>query len=143
MRTDVMNKLFAVGAALGPAVTAQLAAEGLTPARVGLVNRIRQHGPMSQRALSDELGCTPRNITGLVDAVEALGLVQRKADPRDRRAVLVALTAAGEHAAAAWEQRAVDMAARLLAEVPDDDVERLMMTLDIVLSRLREEYADR
>jgi DNA-binding MarR family transcriptional regulator len=45
------------------------------------------------------LGVTPRNVTGLIDGLEELGLVERVADPRDRRATIVRLTTAGEAAA--------------------------------------------
>ena len=47
------------------------------------------------RALADELGLTPRNITDAVDALESEGLVRRTAHPTDRRATLVELTDAG------------------------------------------------
>jgi DNA-binding MarR family transcriptional regulator len=46
--------------------------------------------------LSDELGVTARNVTGLVDALQRDGLVERLPYPNDRRAVLVRLTPAGE-----------------------------------------------
>jgi DNA-binding MarR family transcriptional regulator len=42
------------------------------------------------------LGVTPRNVTGLVDSLEAGGLVERIPDPADRRATIVRVTPAGE-----------------------------------------------
>jgi len=42
------------------------------------------------------LGVTPRNVTGLVDGLEALGLAERLPDPTDRRAVIARLTPAGK-----------------------------------------------
>ncbi|MEN3610618.1 MarR family transcriptional regulator [Plantactinospora sp. ZYX-F-223] len=42
--------------------------------------------------LSQALKCTPRNVTGLVDALEAAGFVARSAHPTDRRATVVSLT---------------------------------------------------
>ena len=47
------------------------------------------------RALADELGLTPRNITDAVDALEGEGLVRRTAHPTDRRATLVELDGRG------------------------------------------------
>jgi DNA-binding MarR family transcriptional regulator len=46
------------------------------------------------------LGVSPRNVTGLVDGLEAQGLAERVADPTDRRAVIARLTPAGEAKAA-------------------------------------------
>lgn len=45
--------------------------------------------------LADSLEVTPRNITGLVDHLERANLVERVADPEDRRSVLARLTPAG------------------------------------------------
>jgi DNA-binding MarR family transcriptional regulator len=46
--------------------------------------------------IAEWLGVTPRNVTGLVDALEAQGLVERVPDPHDRRAVIARLTPTGE-----------------------------------------------
>ena len=47
--------------------------------------------------LSERLQIAPRTTTVVVDALEARGLVRRRADPGDRRATLVEVT---EHGAA-------------------------------------------
>jgi DNA-binding MarR family transcriptional regulator len=59
---------------------------------------IHQCGPAGTQLhqIASWLGVTPRNITGLVDALEAQGLVERVADPQDRRAVIARLTPSGE-----------------------------------------------
>jgi DNA-binding MarR family transcriptional regulator len=45
--------------------------------------------------LSDHLRIAPRSATEVVDALEARGLVQRRPDPGDRRAILVEVTEHG------------------------------------------------
>ena len=45
-----------------------------------------------------ECGVGAHSITDIVDALERDGLAERRADPTDRRAKLVALTGAGESA---------------------------------------------
>src|SRR5271156_6123630 len=69
--------------------------DGLSYARLRLLEDLHCQGPQKMRALADELGLTPRNITDAVDALEAEGLVRRTAHPTDRRATLVELTDAG------------------------------------------------
>lgn len=49
----------------------------------------------SQRELSDVLGLDPSNVVSLIDDLEEIDLVQRTADPQDRRARLVRATSAG------------------------------------------------
>jgi hypothetical protein len=55
---------------------------------------------MTQRQLSQVLRCTPRNVTGLLDALETAGLVARGRHPSDRPATLVHLTDEGTTLAA-------------------------------------------
>lgn len=46
-------------------------------------------GPQTARAIANETGLTPASITALLDRLEARGLLSRKADPNDRRKVVV------------------------------------------------------
>jgi len=72
-----------------------LARRGLTRSRASIVWLVALHGPMTQRALADALRVSPRNITGLIDALVATGFVRRDPHPTDRRATLVVLTDQG------------------------------------------------
>ncbi|MEV6796376.1 MarR family transcriptional regulator [Streptomyces sp. NPDC051320] len=47
------------------------------------------------RALARKLKCEPSNVTGIVDRLEARGLVERRPDPADRRVKLAAATDRG------------------------------------------------
>lgn len=72
---------------------AAVAAEfGLTPLQARSVLQLEEPQPM--RALADYLACEPSNVTGLVDRLEAAGLVERVAGD-DRRVKLVQLTGKG------------------------------------------------
>ena len=65
----------------------------LTVQQVGLLRMLDE--PVSMRAFAEELSCDPSNVTGLVDRVERLGLVDRIPDPDDRRIRMLTLTAKG------------------------------------------------
>jgi DNA-binding MarR family transcriptional regulator len=47
------------------------------------------------RRLADTLSCDASNVTGLVDRLEARGLVQRQPSSEDRRVKVLQLTPAG------------------------------------------------
>lgn len=49
----------------------------------------------TQRELAEFLSLDPSQIVPLVDALEARGLVERVADPQDRRSKIISCTAAG------------------------------------------------
>ncbi len=64
-----------------------------------LVQLHRHPEGMTSRQLTRELLVTAGNVTGLVDRLEALGLVERRPVPEDRRAMRVALTGRGRRVA--------------------------------------------
>ena len=90
-------------------------------------------GPVRLGTLSEHLRIAPRSATEVVDTLAAAGLVERRPDPADRRATLVALTARGTEVTgairAARAAEADDFFARL------DDADRA--TLTEILRKLR------
>lgn len=56
-----------------------------------LLSEPSAHG-MGMKELSAAVGISPAVATGIVDRLESRGWVQRRADPRDRRALLVVPT---------------------------------------------------
>jgi DNA-binding MarR family transcriptional regulator len=101
-------------------VDIQAKGEGLTMPGLRMVERLHCQGPAKMRTLADELGLTPRNVTALVDGLEADDLVVRCPHPTDRRATIVELTAGGTEAAdAVLGPRMAAMAC--LFDVLDDD----------------------
>ena len=76
------------------AYAAAAAELSLSPAQACVLGRLDERRGMG--GLAEELGCDASNITQIVARLEALGLVAREADPRDRRARLVARTSRGD-----------------------------------------------
>jgi len=68
---------------------------GMSLARFDLLSQLDVRTGIRMGALSDRLMVTTGNITGLVDELEADGLVERTPDPESRRALLVRLTPKG------------------------------------------------
>ncbi len=55
--------------------------------------------PLPMRRVAQRLKCEPSNVTGIVDRLEARGLVERRPDPADRRVKLAAPTDEGARTA--------------------------------------------
>ncbi len=72
-----------------------LAPWDITPAHLRALRMLKRHGTVRLSVLSDHLHIAPRSTTEVVDALEARGLVRRRADPGDRRATLVEVTEQG------------------------------------------------
>ncbi|MGW0701142.1 MarR family winged helix-turn-helix transcriptional regulator [Streptomyces sp. NPDC002867] len=77
-------------------LTAAAAMHGLTMTQAKMLILLRQ--PLPMRALAGRLACDASNITGLVDRLEARGLVSRHADEADRRIKNVVATEEGREA---------------------------------------------
>jgi DNA-binding MarR family transcriptional regulator len=103
-----------------------------------LVQLHRRPEGMTAGELTRELLVTAGNVTGLVDRLQALGLVERRPVPEDRRAVRVVLTGPGRRVA----RRAIPRHRRdvesLLSPLPPRDLARLRRLLGR-LSRSLEE----
>jgi len=75
---------------------AGLAELNLTPAQSRALRTISKNdSPIRMGELAATMGVVPRSATGLVDALETAGLVERSVDPANRRAILVTLTDRG------------------------------------------------
>src|SRR6202171_2142644 len=67
----------------------------LAPVQAKALHELNVEPPISMRELAERLKSDPSNVTGLIDRLEARGLVERRPDPTDRRIKGLALTTAG------------------------------------------------
>ena len=77
---------------------------GLTPSRARAVAFLARQPGASLTALAEALEVQPMSVVRVVDDLESQGLARREPDPRDRRALRLSLTPAGEAAEAqVWQ----------------------------------------
>jgi DNA-binding MarR family transcriptional regulator len=67
----------------------------LHPAQTGALVQMNPDEPVSMHALATMLHCDNSNVTGIVDRLEARGLVERRPHEHDRRIKHVVLTPLG------------------------------------------------
>jgi DNA-binding MarR family transcriptional regulator len=72
-----------------------LAPWDVAPSHSRALGVLTRHGAMRLNELSDRLHIAARSTTEVVDGLQDRGLVERRPDPQDRRATLVALTDEG------------------------------------------------
>jgi DNA-binding MarR family transcriptional regulator len=105
--------------------------------RLRLLYELHCNGPRKMADLAETLGVTPRNVTALVDALEAEALVRRTPHPTDRRVTLVEITggaAAVEDQFASFHEAIDD----LLADLSDADRRTLTRVLPRLEARIHE-----
>jgi len=121
------------------AVNDEMNSCGLSLARTKVLWRLHEQGPTRQNVLAVEFGLSPHSITDMVDALERLGLAERRPDPTDRRAKLVAITDAGEASldvANATRERLLKHIFGALSEADRETFLRLLDALDGAAQRL-------
>jgi DNA-binding MarR family transcriptional regulator len=68
---------------------------GLSPVQCHVLHLIEPGQPMPMSSLAAALSCDASNVTGLVDRLEARGLVERRPSVSDRRVKVLDLTTTG------------------------------------------------
>jgi DNA-binding MarR family transcriptional regulator len=136
---QALEKLFTLALITHQYMEQGLAVRGLSRARASVLWNLHHHGAMTQRALAEAIGVTPRNVTGLVDALEADGFVTRARHPGDRRATLVSLTGKGEATMDGLRGEYDEGAARLFEGVSKAHLEGFTATVDHLLKRIPQE----
>ena len=110
-----------------------LAPLGLSGKGFGALILLAEEGPLSQQRLGQRQGVDRTTMVAVVDELESSGFVERRRDPRDRRAYSLHATAKGRGAL----QRARDATERaeqeFLAPLPAADRRRLKQILRTLL----------
>lgn len=133
---QVFDRLLEISLLLQDDMARSFAGSGLTVARTHLLWELHRLGPSTQRRLATALQVSPRNVTGLVDALSAGGFVTREPHPTDRRATLVTLTDLGTRTMATMERDRRETAAALVVDFDETALEQFRQGLDTVTARL-------
>src|SRR3954451_2592105 len=112
---------------------AAIADVDLASAQARALHELDLERPISMRELAERLRSDPSNVTGLIDRLEARGLVERRPDPKDRRVKGLALTSAGAKMRECLFARLYS-APRSVAELSQPDQRALRDVLQRILS---------
>ena len=134
----VLDRLLEIGELFQKDMARAFEGTPLTPARTRLLWDLQHGGPSTQHALAERLEVSPRNITGLVDALEAGGYVTRSPHPSDRRATIVSLAASAQRMMRRMQREHAELSADLLGAVEPADRPAFERGVDAAVARLRE-----
>jgi DNA-binding MarR family transcriptional regulator len=116
----------------------QEASPGLSPSLTSALASIDTHGPLTPSELAKRERVQRPTATRLVARLEELGVVQRAADPQDRRSSLLSVTPGGHALMEELRQRKTAYLAHRLEDLDPDE----RATLDraaAILERLLED----
>jgi DNA-binding MarR family transcriptional regulator len=99
---------------------AELVPYGVTPGQYGVLMCLWDENGQTVRHLADRLTLDGSTMTGLLDRMEQKGLIEKKPDPKDRRALQVLLTDKGNELRDCLPQ-AIDAANKKVLEEMDEN----------------------
>jgi len=105
---------------------------GIGPARLSALSVLVFAGPMRLTELARLEQVKPPTMTKVITGLEAVGLVRRRADPADARAVRLEATARGTKLLQEGRRRRVDRLAAALRALTADEVNVLAAAATII-----------
>jgi MarR family transcriptional regulator, transcriptional regulator for hemolysin len=110
---------------------------GTTRAQWIVLFRLREQEGLSQVDLAEVLELQPISLVRLLDRLVEHGLVERRHDPRDRRANRLFLTAGGRQLADDLDSLRDSIATDVLQDIPASSIETSLKTLKEIKERIK------
>lgn len=132
-----------VGLASGIAVKSRRMAErrlkrlGITYPQFGALTAISEIGGGPQKLVAERLEIDVNTAMVVCSALEAKGLATRKRDPRDSRALVVSLSAAGRSLLAKARVEAGRLIARLPEGLPPEKMDAALEVLESIYAAMK------
>jgi DNA-binding MarR family transcriptional regulator len=105
----------------------------LHPAQAGALMQLDEHSGLPMHEIASHLACDSSNVTGIVDRLEARGLVTRRTSEQDRRVKHILPTSLGLEVRSALRERM----ARAPAEIERLSAKDQRLLRDVLARALR------
>jgi DNA-binding MarR family transcriptional regulator len=104
-------------------------AHGLTPVQYAAISKVGLTPGVDQRTLARSIGLDTSTMAGVIDRLEARGLLQRQASAEDRRVRLLSLTDEGRNLLQAVEPDMLKAQERILEPLRPTERDEFMRML--------------
>jgi DNA-binding MarR family transcriptional regulator len=108
-------------------------AHGITPVQFAALQTVNNAPGMDQRTLAARIGLDTSTVAGVIDRLEARGLLQRNASAEDRRVRLLTLTETGRTLLAAVAPGMLAAQQRMLAPLSPAERTEFMRLLRLLV----------
>ena len=100
-----------------------------------ILNFLLDEDNVPSRQLGDRVNFDSATITGLLDRLEAIALIERQPNPKDRRSVLIRLTTKGRELAVEIRKQVGEENREFLSDLTSDEEEALRNLLHRLRTR--------
>lgn len=137
---DLFNSQNELHALFTRALEAVLSAEGITVPQAFTLRALKEQGGLCRMSdLAATRLHTPAAMTGIVDRLIHLELVERRSDANDRRVILLTLTARGTAMLAGIEKKIQGMMRRFFDGISEKDRETTVRIFTMLKDFFKEE----
>jgi MarR family transcriptional regulator, transcriptional regulator for hemolysin len=137
LKKQIVSQLVETSRLLRNYIDSRAKTRGTTRAQWIVLFRLREQEGLSQVDLADVLELQPISLVRLLDRLVEHGLVERRSDPRDRRANRLFLTASGRQLADDLDSLRNAIATDVFQDVPAAALETSLQTLRDVKDRIK------
>jgi len=137
LKKQIVSQLVETSRLLRNYIDHRAKTRGTTRAQWIVLFRLREQEGLSQVDLADVLELQPISLVRLLDRLVEHGLVERRSDPRDRRANRLFLTASGRQLADDLDSLRNAIATDVFQGVPTAALETSLQTLRDVKDRIK------
>ena len=103
---------------------------------------VEEHEPVTPSAIARHVHLSPSTVIGILDRLQAKGLVQRDRDLKDRRLVRVALTEQGKALVASAPSPLQDTLADAMNDLPESEKVTIAESLDRIVEMMEVRHSD-
>ncbi|MBU1315893.1 MAG: MarR family transcriptional regulator [Alphaproteobacteria bacterium] len=136
LATDFLEALTKMSRKIRTAFNKQVTAHGLTYPRARALFRLAKTQNITQTELACELELEQATLVRLLDRMEENGLIERRQDPNDRRAKLIALTRHGQEQAAFVRAIADQIRDQIFEGIAEADIRQGLAVLDKISANM-------
>lgn len=116
---------------------------GMTRAQWAVLKRLERNQGLKQSELAEMLDLQPITLTRLVDRLCDSGLIERRADPNDRRAKRLFLTPQAQPLMDRLDALGQGLMESILEGIPDEETDAALTTLGKLKDNLRRLLSER
>ncbi|MDD3879227.1 MAG: MarR family transcriptional regulator [Syntrophomonas sp.] len=104
---------------------AELMPYGVTPGQYSVLKCLWKDNGQTVKQLAEHLYLDSSTVTGILDRMEQKGMIEKKADPKDRRALQVLLTEKGQALEEPLTQAILNANKKALRQIDENQFESL------------------
>ena len=114
----------------------------LTGPQLMCLLEVATHGPITSSVIGKSVHLSASTVVGIIDRLEAKGLIKRERDRHDRRLVHVTVTELGSETAAAAPSPLQDSLAKALRGLPEAEQAAISRSLELIVDLMEARQVD-